>query len=91
MAVGEKESEWPGWVWCTNRAGKSRWVPEEYIERTGNSCVMLRDHEAAELSVTVGEVLTITGEEESDWVWCANQAGQSGWVPLGNVSMEGES
>jgi uncharacterized protein YgiM (DUF1202 family) len=91
LAVGEKESEWPGWVWCTNRAGESRWVPEKYVERTGNACVMIRDYEATELSVNVGEVLAITGEEESEWVWCTNQAGQSGWVPLDNVSVEGVS
>jgi hypothetical protein len=91
LAVGEEESEWPGWVWCTNQAGKSRWVPEAYVERTGDSCVMLRDYAATELSVNVGEVLTIIGEEESQWVWCKSQAGRSGWVPVENLSMESES
>lgn len=85
LTAGERKSEWDGWVWCTNREGKSRWVPEAYVERKGNTCVMLRDYEATELSVRVGEVLTITGKEESGWVWCTNQAGQSGWVPGDNV------
>jgi hypothetical protein len=26
LAIDEKESEWSGWIWCTNRDGKSRWV-----------------------------------------------------------------
>jgi uncharacterized protein YgiM (DUF1202 family) len=91
LTVGEKESEWPGWVWCTNRAGKGRWVPEAYVERRGSTCVMLCDYEATELPVSAGEVLAISGKEESGWIWCTNQAGQSGWVPMDNVSMEGES
>jgi hypothetical protein len=60
-------------------------VPEKYVERRDDSYVMLRDYEATERSVSVGEVLAI-GEEESGWIWCTNQAGQSGWVPVDNVS-----
>lgn len=84
LTIGEKESGWSGWVWCTNRDGKSRWVPETYIERKGNFGVMHCDYEATELSVTVGEEL-VMGEEESDWIWCTNQKGKSGWVPADNV------
>jgi hypothetical protein len=65
LVTGERKSEWSGWVWCTNQAGKSRWVPEKYVERRGDACVMLRDYEATELSVSIGETLVITGEEES--------------------------
>jgi uncharacterized protein YgiM (DUF1202 family) len=85
LTISERESEWAGWVWCTSQAGQSRWVPEKHVERRGDSYVMLRDYEATELSVSVGEVLA-TGEEESGWIWCTNQAGQSGWVPVDNVS-----
>jgi uncharacterized protein YgiM (DUF1202 family) len=84
VAVSEKESEWSGWLWCTNRAGKSRWVPEKYVKRTGAACVLLCDYEATELSVSVGEALTME-KEESGWIWCTNQAGQSGWVPADHV------
>ncbi|MBN1978974.1 MAG: SH3 domain-containing protein [Anaerolineae bacterium] len=88
LTIGKRKSEWDGWVWCTNQEGKSRWVPEAYVKCAGDICVMLRDYEATELSVRVGEELIITGEEESGWVWCTNQAGQSGWVPGDNVRTE---
>ena len=84
LAIGEKESDWSGWVWCTNRDGKSRWVPEKYVERRGGACIALCDYEATELSVSVGEELTM-GQEESGWIWCTNQQGQSGWVPADHV------
>jgi len=84
LAIGEKESEWSGWVWCTNQSGKSRWVPEKYVQRRGDTALALRDYEATELTVSVGEELTM-GEEESGWIWCTNQKGQSGWVPADHV------
>lgn len=80
LTIGHKESEWPGWVWCTNQHGESRWVPETYIERRGDTCVALCEYEATELSVQAGQELTV-GHGESGWRWCTNQAGQSGWVP----------
>ena len=84
LTAGDRVSEWAGWVWCTNQMGKSRWVPEKYLARKGNVCTALCDYEATELAVRVGEILEL-GQEESDWVWCANQSGQSGWVPLDRI------
>ena len=84
LAIDEKESEWSGWIWCTNQDGKSRWVPERYVERKGDTGIALYDYEATELSVSVGEEL-VMGKEESGWIWCTNQRGQSGWVPADHV------
>jgi hypothetical protein len=84
LAISEKESEWSGWIWCTNRDGKSRWVPDKYVERKGDMGIALCDYEATELSVSVGEELRM-GKEASGWIWCMNQKGQSGWVPEDHV------
>jgi hypothetical protein len=84
LVMDEKESEWSGWIWCTNQDGKSRWVPEKYVERRGDIAIALYDYEATELSVSVGEELSM-GKEESGWIWCTNQEGQSGWVPADHV------
>jgi hypothetical protein len=86
LVLGGEESEWPGWVWCSDGDGKSGWVPEKYVQLKDETCTMLRDYDATELSVGVGEDL-IAGNEESGWIWCANRAGQSGWVPLQNVEL----
>jgi hypothetical protein len=84
LAIGEKESEWGGWLWCTNQQGASRWVPEAFVEQRGATCVMLRDYDATELSVHVGEELVVE-QETADWFWCTNCRGQSGWVPKENL------
>jgi len=80
LTSGDKESEWPGWVWCTNREGESRWVPEAYLQRQGERCLALRDYDAVELTVRPGQDLLAT-DEVSGWFWCTNQEGQRGWVP----------
>jgi len=87
LTIGDQHSPWPGWIWCTDRDGKSAWVPESYVEREGNTGTMRRDYDATELSVRAGEELAI-GEEESGWFWCTNQAGQSGWVPAEHVQVQ---
>jgi uncharacterized protein YgiM (DUF1202 family) len=80
LSVEERESEWAGWTWCVNKNGKAGWVPERYLEFSGDSCKALHDYDATELSVAVGEVLTVLNEE-SGWAWCENKNGRTGWVP----------
>ena len=86
LSIGEKESEWSGWIWCTNKDGESRWVPESYLEIHGNTCKAKQDYNATELNVKTGEVLIIK-EEEAEWFWVINQEGKSGWVPIKNVQI----
>jgi len=86
LSIGEKESEWSGWIWCTNKEGKSRWVPENYLEIDGNIGKANQDYNATELTVSIGEELIIE-EEEADWFWVTNQQGKSGWVPIKNVQI----
>jgi uncharacterized protein YgiM (DUF1202 family) len=84
LSIGQKESEWSGWIWCTNNDGKSRWVPENYLEIQGNTGKPNRDYNATELNINVGDELIIE-EEEAEWYWVTNQQGKSGWVPIKNV------
>jgi len=86
LTIGEKESEWSGWIWCTNNIGESRWVPENYLEINENQAKITRDYNATELAVSIGEKLIIH-EEEAEWYWVTNQKGKSGWVPIKNVKI----
>jgi hypothetical protein len=84
LHITDKETEWAGWVWCTNQAGRSGWTPEAYVRREGDTGLGLVDYDATELSVDVGQEL-LMGVQESGWIWCTDQTGQSGWVPVDNV------
>lgn len=86
LTIGEKESEWSGWIWCTNTFGKSRWVPENYLEIHGNTGKANQDYNATELNINIGEELIIE-KEEAEWFWVINPQGKSGWVPIKNVKI----
>jgi uncharacterized protein YgiM (DUF1202 family) len=82
VTIGREDTEWVGWLWCTNAAGKSGWIPKRYIEQTndGNKGKLLLNYTTAELPVQTGEILTLH-YEESSWYWATNAAGDHGWVP----------
>ncbi|MFW9941846.1 MAG: SH3 domain-containing protein [Candidatus Thorarchaeota archaeon] len=86
VQIGKKDSEWSGWIWCMNKDGKERWVPNNYIDIQGNSGKMLQNYEATELEVSIGENLKIE-KEESGWIWVVNDEGKKGWIPLKNVQL----
>jgi uncharacterized protein YgiM (DUF1202 family) len=86
LTIGKKESEWSGWIWCTNKFGKSRWVPESYLEIQETTGKAKQDYNATELTVRVGEELIIE-KEEAEWYWVTNQRNRSGWVPIKNVKI----
>jgi uncharacterized protein YgiM (DUF1202 family) len=80
----DRKTDIAGWVWCTNLAGKSGWVPQAYIENEGNVHKMRCDYNAIELTVHVGEILTVH-KTESDFYWVTNRKGFQGWVPISHV------
>jgi uncharacterized protein YgiM (DUF1202 family) len=86
VKVEEKESEWPGWIWCITKEGKKGWVPNSYLDIQGKNAKLLQDYDATELTITIGEELTIENQE-SGWVWVSNKEGKKGWVPIRNVKI----
>jgi uncharacterized protein YgiM (DUF1202 family) len=80
----QKHTDIPGWVWCTDRDGKSGWVPKTYLEYSGKVGTMRWDYNAIELTIHVGEKLTVH-KAESDFYWVTNQKGLQGWVPIAHV------
>ncbi len=87
VAVGDKISETPGWVWVTNRDEIGVWIPESYIEFRGSYAKILKDYTSREFTVDEGSELSIL-ETESGWAFCRQQDGHEGWVPLENLSFE---
>jgi uncharacterized protein YgiM (DUF1202 family) len=90
VTLGKRDTEWPGWVWCTNEAGKGGWVPERIVEAGRERGRILAGYSAVELAVRIGDALSLHGEE-SGWYWATNEAGQSGWVPASHIEqIDGE-
>jgi hypothetical protein len=84
LRIGRRNDEWEGWVWCTDKNGQTRWVPEIYLKIEGDSATCLCDYDATELSVDIGDELVIL-KQAAEWAWCRKADGQEGWVPLENI------
>ena len=80
-----QESEWEGWLWCTDSSGKSAWVPESWLSLDEGICVLRQDYNARELSVAEGELIT-AHFAESGWAFGTKEDGEQGWVPLNHLS-----
>ncbi len=89
--VSEKTDLWDNnpawlWVWCTDQRGKSAWVPKTiiHLDKDGQTGTTRYPYDATELTVATGDELTIE-QEESGWLWCVDQQGKHGWVPVAHV------
>ena len=88
LTVHQRESEWPGWVWCIAASGPAGWVPKAWVQsHDDGSRTLLRDYTARELTVESGQVVTASFTE-SGWAWVTNATGDSGWVPLKHLASQ---
>ena len=85
LSLGHHDRQWTTYVWCTDQSGHAGWVPDFYLEVTGqHEGVALRDYDATELTVSKGELLEVL-EEAGGWVRCRASGGLEGWLPGDNV------
>ncbi len=80
IQVGQEDTEFPGWVWCTDQRGKSGWMPKHTFEAEGQSGQTVMDYTARELTAHEGQTL-IVHKIEFGWAWCTNSDEASGWIP----------
>jgi len=80
----QKKTNIPGWVWCSDESGRSGWVPEAYLEIQGKTGKLFCNYDAIELTVGIGDILTVQNEE-SDFYWVTDRDGGQGWVPVSHV------
>ena len=86
LKTEDRESDWPGWIWCITKDRKEGWVPQNYLDIDGDWGYALQDYNATELTVSLGEELIIE-KQESGWIWVSDEEGNKGWIPLQNVKI----
>lgn len=87
LALGAHDTEWPGWVWCTNAAGHSGWAPAAFVEaHSPVAGVARRDYTARELELCEGDTVTLL-DEESGWFWAQAADGRTGWAPASHLEL----
>jgi hypothetical protein len=86
LGVGHHDQQWTSYVWCMDQHGHAGWVPDFYIEMTGeHEATALRDYDATELTVGRGEELDVL-EEAGGWLRCRTGSGTEGWIPASCVA-----
>jgi multidrug efflux pump len=70
----------PGWVYGISPDEKEGWIPQQWLRIEGNRGTLLRDYDATELSLEVGDELSVT-QALNGWYWARNAAGKEGWIP----------
>ncbi len=86
LIIGQTDTDWPVYVWCTGPDQRSGWMPEHFfVRQTADSGIALRDYSAKELSVQAGESVTLV-EVVGGWWWATSATGASGWVPVENLA-----
>lgn len=88
VQIGRSDDEFPGWVWCTGKAGIEAWVPENYLRIDGSSGEFIRDYNSFEMTVETGVELEVL-DEASGWLWCRKADGSMGWIPSDKVRIDG--
>lgn len=83
----KRDPDWPGWVWCRAADGISAWVPESWLNITGERAAAKRAYTSAELTVQPGvEIEIIT--EEAGWLLVRRAGGETGWLPAACVEAD---
>ncbi len=88
VAVGERDTEWPAFVFITSVAGVG-WVPERHLDSARPVATVLTAYDTRELPVTAGDsVEPVRDDPVSGWCWCRDLAGREGWVPHRVLQMD---
>ena len=90
VLVGERDTEWPEFVFVTAAPG-SGWVPARNLSADHGRAVVREPYDTTELPTDVGETLEVIAEDRlGGWLWCRSAAGAEGWVPIRTVESEPE-
>ena len=82
VMVGERDSDWPAFVFVTAAKGQG-WVPARHLSADTGAAVVEHPYDTTELAVAEGEEVTVVErDDESGWWWCRAENGAAGWVPV---------
>lgn len=85
MQVGDRDTEWPEFVFVTAADGDG-WVPARHLSQSSGTAVVRTAYDTTELPTRVGEELEVIAEDlRSGWLWCRAATDRHGWVPVRTV------
>lgn len=81
VTVGERDTEWPAFIWTITADGNAGWAPFDWLRPLGDGrAKALRDYSAQELDADAGDEIELLFEL-GGWWWATGPDGRSGWIP----------
>lgn len=85
VRAGERDTEWPEFVFVTAEHGAG-WVPARYLSQPTGPAVVQTAYDTTELPTRAGELLEVLAEDlVSGWLWCRSSNSTHGWVPINTL------
>lgn len=76
---GDRDAEWPEFVFVTAAHGGTGWVPARHPSQPAGPATMQTAYDTTELATQVGDVLEFVVEDvDSGWLWCRSGTGRAG-------------
>ena len=86
VTLGDRDSEWPEFVWTALASGLGGWVPSALFDVERGQASALQDYDTKELEADVGEELVLH-RELAGWWWAENARGGAGWIPARKLEL----
>ncbi|RDZ27189.1 SH3 domain-containing protein [Lysobacter silvisoli] len=80
VTLGDRDRDWPQFVWTTLAEGHGGWVPAALFDGDHGPATALNDYDTRELDAEADEIVTLQ-YELADWWWASNARGDEGWIP----------
>ena len=86
VTLGDRDTDWPQFVWTTLASGLGGWIPSSLFDAERGEARAQQAYDSRELDAEVGDLL-ILHRELADWWWAENEAGACGWIPARALDM----
>lgn len=81
VTLGERDTEWPAFIWTITADGNAGWAPFDWLKPLGDGrAEALRDYSARELDADPGDEIALL-HELGGWWWATHDDGRAGWIP----------
>ncbi|RNF84412.1 SH3 domain-containing protein [Montanilutibacter psychrotolerans] len=80
VVLGNRDRDWPQFVWTVVEGGNGGWVPAELFDTDHGRATALADYDTRELDADADQVVQLH-HEMARWWWAEDDTGAQGWIP----------
>lgn len=80
VRLGERDTDWPQFVWTVLASGLGGWIPADVFDTAHGDARAQHDYDTQELDADPGDGLRLH-REHAGWWWAEHSDGTQGWIP----------